>query len=135
AIRDSFQSPSYAALHIDVGNPHLHASVPLYQVRSRKNGDYVLTERIPHARRPEERAALGLPKSRATDLIALRKKVAHLIADFLCQCLKDQRSTREQYHDSERWRWGYLLLEQQLSKAAARGDVQFLVENMGREAT
>lgn len=134
-ISECFDSPSYGAVHSDPGNPHLHASIPMYQVIPTPQG-YELGQRINHGLRPEERLAAGLERSRVNELTQIRQRVAHLIADavhhhFVMLGHEDAKP----HHVAERWRWGFEALEVQVQRAAARGDVDFVRDNALREPT
>ena len=133
---EHFGAPAFGALHVDDGNPHLHSSIPLYEVVPR-GGDYILGERIAHALRPAQRQALGLKKDRRSELIAFRKAVANRLGNAVVS----HRLRFNHYLDfdgfqlSERWRQGYCTLAQQVQHAAQRGDVLFVCENATRAPT
>lgn len=134
-ISKKFNVPAYSGLHADPDNVHLHSSIPLYEILSDRAGGYRLGNRIDHAKRPSERKALGIAKSPAGELRELRQDIANLIADVVADELKDHPDHEAAHHTAERWRHGHLKLSQQVEKAAARGDVQFVFDNLNRDAT
>ncbi|WP_159078895.1 hypothetical protein [Orrella marina] len=133
---EHFGAPAFGALHVDDGNPHLHSSIPLYEVVPR-GGDYILGDRISHALRPAQRQALGLKKDKRSELIAFRKDVANLIGNAVVshQLRFNHYLDFDALHVSERWRQGYCTLAQQVQHAAKRGDVLFVCENATRAPT
>lgn len=134
-ISEKFGVPSFSGVHLDRGNYHTHSSVPLYEVHDDGTGGFYLGDRINHAKRPQEREALGLPKSPATELRQLRAELADLIADSIAQHHANDPDQEAARHQAERWRHGHLTLGQQVEKAAIRGDIQFVLDNLNREAT
>lgn len=128
-IADQFGVPAYSGVHLDYGNFHIHSSIPLYEVHDDGNGGFTLGDRIDHAKRPSDREALGLPRSPAAELRELRRDIASLIADAVAD------ETPDDSHIAERWRYGYLSLPQQVEQAAHRGDVEFVLDNISRDAT
>lgn len=134
-ISEQFGVPSYSGVHLDYGNFHIHTSVPLYQVHDDGRGGFYLGDRIDNAKRPDEREALGLPRQPAGELRELRQKIAHLIGDAVADELKDHPDREQAHHTADRWRHGHLTLPQQVEKAAARGDVEFVLDNLNRDAT
>lgn len=134
-ISEQFKAPTFSGVHLDYGNFHIHSSLPLFEVHDDGRGGFYLGDRIDHAKRPDEREALGLPRQPAGELRELRQKIAHLIADSVAEELTDQPDREQAHHTAERWRHGHLTLGQQVEKAAARGDVQFVLDNLNRDAT
>lgn len=134
-ISEQFKVPAFSGVHLDYGNFHIHSSIPLYEVHDDGKGGFRLGDRIDHAKRPDEREALGLPRQPAGELRELRQKVADLIADAVADELKDHPDREAAHHISERWRHGHLTLPQQVEQAARRGDVQFVLDNLNRDAT
>lgn len=134
SLSEALHVPSYAAVHDDRGNAHLHASLPLYAVQDDGAGGYVLSERIMHAQRPAIREAAGLPKSKASELAAIRATVANLIADSVAEQLTNEPPHISK-HLVERWRCGHFKLEQQVIRAAERGDIEFVEQNAQRDPT
>lgn len=128
-ISGRFGVPAYSGVHLDDGNFHIHSSVPLYEILDDDEGGFTLGDRIDHAKRPADREALGLPRSPAGELRALRQEIANIIADAVAE------EHPEAPHLAERWRHGHLTLALQVERAAQRGDVQFVLENLNRDAT
>lgn len=133
SLSEALNVPAYAAIHDDQGNVHLHASLPLYNVIADGDG-YVLGDRIMHAQRPAIREAAGLPKSKASELAAIRTTVANLIADSIAEQLANEPPHISK-HLVERWRCGHFKLEEQVIRAAQRGDIEFVEENAERDPT
>lgn len=128
-ISDQFNAPAYSGVHLDYGNFHIHSSVPLYEIHGDGKNGFTLGDRIDHAKRPSEREALSLPRSPAGELRELRRHIANLIADAVAEEHPDDP------HTAERWRHGHHTLARQVEEAARRGDVQFVLDNLNREAT
>lgn len=126
--------PAYAAIHDDRGNVHLHASLPLYAVISDGEDGYALGDRIMHAQRPEIREAAGLPRSPAGELATIRATAANLIADSVAEQLANE-PPHISTHIVERWRCGHFKLEEQVIRAAQRGDIEFVEQNAQRDPT
>ncbi|USP49522.1 hypothetical protein [Alcaligenes faecalis] len=133
SLSEALNVPSYAAVHNDRGNAHLHASLPLYAVISNADG-YTLGNRIMHAQRPEAREAAGLPRSPAGELATIRATVANLIADSVVEQLANE-PPHISTHIIERWRCGHFKLEEQVIRAAGRGDIEFVEQNAERDPT
>ncbi|MCR4143975.1 hypothetical protein [Alcaligenes faecalis] len=134
SLSEALHVPSYAAVHDDRGNAHLHASLPLYAVQDDGAGGYVLSDRIMHAQRPALREAAGLSKSKAGELAAIRATVANLIANSVAEQLANE-PPHIATHIVERWRCGHFKLEEQVIRAAQRGDIEFVEENAERDPT
>lgn len=134
SLSEALNVPAYAAIHDDRGNVHLHASLPLYAVQDDDAGGYVLSERIMHAQRPEIREAAGLSRSPASELAAIRTTVANLIADSVAEQLANEPPHISK-HLVERWRCGHFKLEEQVIRAAQRGDIEFVEQNAQRDPT
>lgn len=134
SLSEALQVPSYAAVHDDRGNVHLHASLPLYAVQEDGAGGYALGDRIMHAQRPEIREAAGLSRSPSSELAAIRAIVANLIADSVSEQLANE-PPHISTHIVERWRFGHFKLEQQVIRAAERGDIEFVEQNGQRDPT
>lgn len=128
-ISDRFGVPAFSGVHLDYGNHHIHASVPLHEVLDDGEGGFTLGDRIDHTKRPSEREALGLPRSPAGELRELRQDIAGLIAD----AVRDEHP--DDPHMAERWKHGHQTLSTQVEEAAKRGDVAFVLENISRDAT
>ena len=109
-------------------NLHLHISHGLRLIRMHSATEYSLGERIMLEQRPEVRKAAGLPATSHQDLRTLRASVAELIANALAAEHADPQLV-------ERWRCGHLPLQSQVRCAQRRGDLQFIKDNVFRDAT
>lgn len=129
--------PVFAARHLPDGqndNHHVHIDHPIHHIVADPDDPdgFKLGDRISHFARPEEREALGLPKTNHQEVRELRKQVAHTIADHMERAGLD-------YNLCERWRHGHLRLNQgkenQITHAVKRGDALFVEENASRAVT
>ncbi|WP_162988201.1 hypothetical protein [Alcaligenes aquatilis] len=134
-ISEQFKVPAFSGVHLDYGNFHIHSSIPLYTVRDDGKDGFYLGDRIDHAKRPDQREALGLPRQPAGELRELRQKIADLIGDAVAEELADHPDQEQARHISERWRHGHKTLSKQVEEAAKRGDLQFVLDNLNRDAT
>ncbi|MFT0850464.1 hypothetical protein VRY85_06750 [Achromobacter sp. F4_2707] len=132
AIREKMDGvPVFFAIHQpDAGkrNWHMHLSHPLREIISTGDDGFKMGDRILYEQRPAIRAAAGLPKTNHSELRQLRASIAGLIADALAK-------EGMPHHHCERWRHGHLQLHQQVEKAAERGDVDFVLDQMYRDPT
>jgi len=135
-ISEILKSPSWGCVHMDDGNPHLHASIPVYQIVRKNKDTYVLGGRIPHMLPKAERQKLNLPSDRRTDWNNLRMVIAYLISKYLWESYARTKTlSPEVFHLCDRWRCGYKKLYQQVLDAKNRGDIDFVLENAGRAPT
>ena len=131
-VRQLFEGqPVLGAVHrpsVGEKNFHLHLSHGLRIIKMRSPTAYELGERIMSEQRPKIRVAARLPATNHHELRALRAQVAELIAKSLAEEFADT-------HLVERWRCGHLTLVKQVRSAEARGDWQFVQDNVFRDPT